>query len=86
LNFTKHVHGCVMETPKDAKNNFNPLVAVAIKRYSASAEDLETIVCFLVCQEIGDPPMETRYPVRDHRVIGQVSQSASQYALTCRWF
>ncbi|KAJ0600924.1 hypothetical protein HanRHA438_Chr03g0124281 [Helianthus annuus] len=47
-------------------------------RYSASAEDRETIDCFFDFQDIGAPPKRSKYPVRDLRVKGQPSQSESQ--------
>lgn len=51
---------------------------VAIARYSASAEDHDTIDCFLVCQDIRAPPNMIKYSVHDRRVKVQPPQSASQ--------
>jgi len=48
--------------------------------YSASAEDRETVGCFLVLQEIGEAPKATKKAVTDCRVRGQPAQSESQYA------
>ena len=60
--------------PKDARNDFNQtntLLAAAMDRYSASAEDMEAVVCFFVFQEIGEPPSVTKYPVKERRVSEQ---------------
>lgn len=56
------------------------LVVVAMARYSASAEERDTTVCFFDLQEIGDDPRKMIYPVVDRRVVGHPAQSASQYA------
>ena len=53
---------------------------MAIERYSASAEDRDTICCFLVFQEIGETPRETNQPVRERRVNGQPAQLESHRA------
>jgi len=45
--------------PKDARkdlNQTNSLVVSAMEWYSTSAEDRDTVGCFLLRQEIGDPP------------------------------
>ena len=48
--------GVVRNTPKDAKRDFNQFTnSVCHRRYSTSAEDLEPLVCFLVCPGTGDP-------------------------------
>ena len=57
----------------EAKNVFgrmSSLVTVAIDRYSASADDLETVVCFFVFHEIGDLPSVIKYPFSNRRVRG----------------
>lgn len=46
--------------------------------YSASAEDMETVCCFLVVQEIGEVPRRTIDALRERRVSGQAAQSESQ--------
>ncbi|XP_074283896.1 valerianol synthase TPS8-like [Silene latifolia] len=46
--------------------------------YSASAEDNETVCCFLDFQDSRLPPMKTRKPLTDLLVFGQAAQSASQ--------
>ena len=60
--------GCFRKTPKEAKkilNHTNSLVAITIDLYYALAEDLKTVACFSVFQEIGDSPSYTKYPVKD---------------------
>lgn len=51
---------------------------VAMDLYSASAEERDTICCFLVFQAVGELPNMTKYPIKEHRVIGEVAQSESQ--------
>jgi len=53
----------------------------AIERYSASAEDLKMVVCFLDFQEISDSPKKMQKPVTDLLVSGHLAQSESQKAL-----
>lgn len=48
-------------------------------RYSASAEDRETMYCFNVFQESGEPPSIMNQPVRECRVAGHVFQLASHH-------
>jgi len=50
----------------------------AIALYSASAEDLDTVVCFLLLHDISAFSKNTQYPVTDHRVVISPSQSVSQ--------
>ena len=69
----------VWNTPTEANNainQVNSLVVTAIDRYSASALERETVGCFFVFQETGDPPSVTKHPVRDRLVKGQAPQSA----------
>ena len=47
----------------------------AIDLYLASAEDLDTVFCFLDLQDIKFSPRKIQYPVNDHP-----TQSASQNA------
>jgi len=73
--------------PKEAKKDLihiSSLVTVAIARYLASVEYLDTVVRFFIFQETGDPPIVTKYPVKDHLVSGQAPQSESQKAETFR--
>ena len=55
--------------------------AIVMALYSASAVDLATTDCFLVFQEMGESPSNTQYPEVDLRVVGQLAQSLSQYAV-----
>lgn len=54
-------------------SHFNSQVTPAMDPYSASAEDLETMTCFLVFQEIDDFPRNTRQPVKEQRVRGHTT-------------
>ena len=56
---------------------------VAMALYSASAEDRETVACFLDFQEIRESPRKMQNPVTDLRESGQPAQSASQNPLRC---
>jgi len=53
-------------------------VVDARARYSASAEEWETVYCFLVRQEIGLVPSWMKKPMVDLRVSGQLAQSESE--------
>ena len=50
----------------------------AIYMYSASALDLDTVVCFFVFQDIGALPRKIQYLVTDLLVSLHLAQSASQ--------
>lgn len=64
--------GCVtLRLNKIPFSHFNSQVVVAIDLYSASTDDLDTVCCFLVFQDIGELPKRTNHPVRDRRVKGQ---------------
>ena len=54
--------------------------AAAMARYSASADDLETVCCFLDFQVTGELPNNNTYPVTDLRESTQDAQSASENA------
>jgi len=67
--------------PKDARedrNQTNSLVANAMDQYSNLAEERDTIICFFLRYEIGEPPNMIRCPVRDFHEMGHVPQSGSQ--------
>ena len=49
-----------------------------MEQYSVSADERETVACFLVFHEIGAPPRVTKYPVKDLLVTGHAPQSESQ--------
>lgn len=53
-----------------------------IARYSDSAEDMETVGCFLDFQDISDEPKNIQYPVVDRLLSLQDPQSASVKALS----
>jgi hypothetical protein len=46
--------------------------------YSASEEDLDTVICFLAFHETRDDPKKKQYPVVDLLVSIQPAQSASE--------
>ena len=52
--------------------------------YSASADDLETVTCFLVFHEMGECPKKTSLPHNEQRVRGQLAQSESHHPLKDR--
>lgn len=54
----------------------------AIVRYSTSADDLTTTVCFYSFHEMGEEPKSMQYPVVERRVVGQLAQSLSQKAVS----
>lgn len=56
----------------------------AIARYSASVDDLETLLCFLDFHEISEFPRKMQYPVTDRLVVRQPPQSESQKAFKMR--
>ncbi|MFS7909786.1 hypothetical protein Hanom_Chr02g00098591 [Helianthus anomalus] len=58
------------------------LVAAHIARYSASAEDLEMVDCFLLFHEIRELPKKTQKPVIDFLVFTHLPQSESAKALS----
>jgi hypothetical protein len=58
---------------------------VAIDQYSASAEERETVCCFLDFQEIRASPRKTQNPVIECRESEQAAQSLSQKALSLRY-
>jgi hypothetical protein len=53
-------------------------------RYSASAEDLETVDCFLYFQDIKELSRKTQKLVMDRLVSTQPAQSESQKAFSWR--
>src|SRR5436190_1447712 len=60
-------------------------VAVAIDRYSASVmDDLDTVVCFFVFQQIRESPRKIQKHVVDLFVMRQFAQFASQYAFNSK--
>ena len=61
-------------------NHVNSEHTRRMERYSASADESETVACFLDFQEIGLPPIVMKYPLTDRRVVGHAAQSESQKA------
>ena len=57
-------------------------MVLAMARYSASALDLETVVCRLEDHEMRELPRMTQKPDVERRVSGQPAQSASEYAVS----
>lgn len=51
---------------------------IAIAQYSASLDDQETVGWFFVFQEIKEPRKETKYPITDSRVMGQLAQACKE--------
>jgi len=79
--------GVGWDTPRlssKALSLVNSHVVMAIDRYSASAEERETMCCFLVFQDTGELPRKTIQPVSDRRVRGQPAQSASHHPCSRR--
>ena len=77
---------CVETSTWKSFNNWcihiNSLVVEANARYSASAEDLKIVVCFLAFHETKELPMTMQKPVTDFLVSKQDLQSASEMAFT----
>jgi len=53
------------------------IVVAATPEYSGFAENLDTVVCLLVFQEMSDPPSVTKYHVIEHLVMGHALQCKS---------
>ncbi|CAL8988629.1 unnamed protein product [Prunus brigantina] len=78
--------GCKCVTCKSCKrylSHTNSQVRDAMDLYSDSAEERDTIDCFLLFQDMGAPPRKMQNPVTDRLVVGQLAQSASQYPFNC---
>lgn len=72
-----------MSHTQTTKKSLQPLTE-DIERYTASAEDLATVCCFLVFQEIGEPPRKTNQPVINLFVRGQLTQSELHQPDKCK--
>ena len=73
--------GCEWETCKSLiRKRIHVILqlAVAMARYSASAEERDTVVRFLDYQEIKESPSMVQNPVVECLVIGQLPQSESR--------
>ena len=67
-------------TPNSQRRRRNQMISALaddIARYSASAEDLDTVVCFLHFHEIRESPRNIHHPVVDRQESGHPAQSAS---------
>ena len=53
-------------------------------QYPASADDLETVCCYLDFHEIKESPKKTQKPVTDLQEFGQPAQFESQNAFNCK--
>jgi len=79
--------GWEKETLISASNQSNQTISFVvdvIAWYSVSAEEWETIDCFLLFQEIRKSPRKIQKPVTDLRSVGSLSWSASEYARAIR--
>jgi hypothetical protein len=61
-------------------NHISSQQVAAIALYSASAEDLEKVCCFLDFQDIRESPMKMQNPVTNFRVSTHPAQSESEKA------
>ena len=78
-NFTAPIS--ILKSFRSCTNHRISLVTLAKARYSASAEERATVVCFFDFQEIKASPKKTQYPEVDFLVSTQFPQSASAYAV-----
>ena len=63
--------GCeILKSLKIDSNHIISQTTTAIALYSASADDLDIVVCFLDFQDINDSPKKMQYPVTDFLVSG----------------
>ena len=69
--------------PKSCRIYFNQVISqqvIAIERYSASTLDRDTVLCFLVFQEINELSRNMKYLVTNCQVSRHLAQSALQKA------
>lgn len=78
------VKSCICNSESKDTIQVNSQQVSASDLYSASADERETICCFLHFQVIRESPSKTQKPVRESLVLGQLAQSASQYAVRAR--
>lgn len=77
--------GCLTLVPisfSRPSNQVNSTIVVAKLLYSASAEFLETTVCFFDFQDTNELPSLIMNPMTDLLVNGHDAQSTSQYVVT----
>ena len=65
-------------SPRSCRSQEHSETALAMARYSASALDLETMVCHLDDHEMKEEPRKTQKPDVERLVSGQPAQSASE--------
>ncbi|CAL9026970.1 unnamed protein product, partial [Prunus brigantina] len=68
---------------KRYRNQVSSQLVAAIEWYSAYADDLETVTCFLLFNDMSDLPRKIQYPITKRLVKGHRAQSTSQYAIKC---
>ena len=64
------------ETPKSEStlcSHLSSEVSAAMKRYSASAQERDTVCCFLIFQDIEEKSRKTIHLVSDRQVRGQLA-------------
>lgn len=74
-------HAVAMDQLAESKffNQMTSRTVVDSALYSDSAEEQDTVSCFVVFQKIGELPNCINQPVKDLRVIGQPEKSASHH-------
>lgn len=87
LHITLQGYGVILSTSNSLSNrlsqtNFSQIRLIDL--YSASAEDNETVTCFLYFQDIGESPNNMKMPLTLLLVIGQDARSESQNASTIK--
>ena len=65
-------------SPRRCRSHEHSETALAMARYSASALDLDTVVCLLEDHETSELPKKTQKPDVERRVSGHPAQSASE--------
>ncbi|MCH89133.1 hypothetical protein A2U01_0010026, partial [Trifolium medium] len=69
---------CTFKSFSKNKSQISSHVALDKALYSASEDDLETVVCFFSFHDTRDEPMKKQYPVVDFLVSRQPAQSESE--------
>ncbi|KAJ0890595.1 hypothetical protein HanRHA438_Chr09g0425581 [Helianthus annuus] len=72
---------CIPSSCKKFLIHITSQAAAHINLNSASAEDLDTVACFLLFQGTKDLPKKTQNPVTDFLVLTHFAQSESAYAV-----
>ena len=82
----KNLAGCECSIPRSCKMYWSQVISQqtdAMEPYSASALERETMICFLVFQEIRECPRKMKYHVADRLVSRYLAQSTSHNAFNC---